>query len=142
MSVDSIELWHRRARPAPGPQDFNVQLGCHFEEIVEMLDTIDFKTQTWALLRSELTMLSRALKTGKESAHILNRKAFLDALADQVVTSVGTGHCAKMRTSEAITRVNTSNWSKFIDDKPVFDENNKIKKGPYYKPVDLTGLYE
>ena len=31
--------------------------------------------------------------------------------------------------------------SKFVDGQPVFDENGKIAKGPYYKPVDLTGLY-
>jgi len=40
MSVDSIEMWHKRARPNPTDKDFNVQLGCHFEEIVEMLDAL------------------------------------------------------------------------------------------------------
>lgn len=39
MSIESIELWHKRARPEPTDKDFNVQLGCHLEEVVEMLGT-------------------------------------------------------------------------------------------------------
>jgi hypothetical protein len=31
MSVDQIELWHKRARPKPTEGDFNVQLGCDSE---------------------------------------------------------------------------------------------------------------
>ena len=108
MSVDHIELWHRRARPNPTLADFQVQLSCNIEEFNEMLDTLEFKG-SWDMLRRELNRLQRALREGFETATILDRKEFLGALADQVVTAVGTGHCAGMRAADAVQRVNTSN---------------------------------
>ena len=41
MSTEIIELWHKRARPVPTDRDFNVQMGCHLEEIAEMLAVVD-----------------------------------------------------------------------------------------------------
>lgn len=44
-------------------------------------------------------------------------------------------------TTESVSsfeEVNRSNWSKFVDGKPVFDENGKIKKGDGYTPPDLS----
>lgn len=147
MSVDQIELWHRRARPNPDELHFDVQLGCHFEEIVEMLDTLDFvdtdhmeyDTHT---LRVALNSLARKLKTNELAARITDRKEFLDSLADQIVTSVGVGYCAGMKTAEAVTAVNRSNYSKFDKNGyPIFNENGKIAKGPDYTPPNLEGLY-
>ena len=63
------------------------------------------------------------------------------ALADQVVTAVGVGHTLGIDVPDAAGRVNASNWSKFVDGQPVFDENGKIAKGPSYQPVDLEGLF-
>ena len=40
MNVTSIERWHQKARLNPPEKDFNVQLGCHFEEGVEMLEAL------------------------------------------------------------------------------------------------------
>ena len=37
----------------------------------------------------------------------------------------------------ALDEVNRSNFSKFVNGKPVFDENGKIKKGANYKEPDL-----
>ena len=141
MSVDSIELWHRRARPEPTQENFNVQLGCHVEEFIEMLDTVKFDN-SWATLRVELTLLADRLKTGSETAIIEERKEFLDSLADQIVTSIGVGHCAGMKTSDAVDAVSRSNWSKFDDEGfPIFNEHGKIAKGPNYKRPYLEGLY-
>lgn len=73
---------------------------------------------------------------------IKDRKEFLDSLADQIVTGVGTGHCAGMQTVEACERVNESNWSKYdAGGRPIFDANGKITKGPSYKKPGLGGLY-
>jgi hypothetical protein len=84
--------------------------------------------------------LSDALKAGGD-IYVNNREEFLDSIADQIVTGVGVGHCAKMQVAEAVRRVNTSNWSKFDNDgNPIFNENGKISKGPNYTPPDLTGL--
>lgn len=38
----------------------------------------------------------------------------------------------------ALQEVNRSNWSKFENGEPIFDENGKIKKGPNYRPPDLS----
>lgn len=149
MSIESINLWHSRARPTPDAVQFNVQLGCHLEEIVEMLGTLRFTYGADAWFREEgvfkglefLHHIAEQLKAGYVTAAITNRKEFLDAIADQVVTGVGAAYCAGMNAPEAVRRVDSSNWSKFVDGQPVFDENGKITKGPYYKPVDLTGLY-
>ena len=146
MSIDSIELWHRRARPEPTSANFNVQLGCHFEEIVEMIDTLDFTSDgveyEVRATRVALNALARMLKSGELSASISDRKEFLDSIADQIVTGVGCGHCAGMKTAEAVVAVNSSNWSKFDKNgQPIFNENNKIAKGLDYAPPDLEGMY-
>ena len=141
MSIDSIELWHRRARPEPEQKNFNVQMGCHVEEFIEMLDAVKFNN-TWTNLRYELVLLADRLKTNMENAEIVDRKEFLDSLADQIVTAIGVGHCAGMKTSDAVDEVSRSNWSKFNDEGfPIFNEHGKIAKGPNYKRPYLEGLY-
>ena len=145
MSADLIEMWHRRTRPHPSDKDFTVQLGCHFEEVCEMLETLETEDPNVRnnLASAHLMMLrvADALKGGAD-IHVSDRKEFLDACADQVVTAIGAAYCAGMQPVEAIRRVNTSNWSKFDNDgKPIRDENGKIKKGPNYKPPVLDGLY-
>ena len=145
MTIESIDLWHTRARPQPTEEDFAVQLGCHFEEIAEMLDVLAFDFDT-AHISSEahsyIKLLADRLKGGKGKVKIQDRKEFLDSIADQVVTAVGAAHCAGMDGAEAVARVNTSNWSKFDDDgMPIFNEQGKIKKGPNYKPPVLDRLY-
>ena len=141
MSIDSIELWHRRARPDVTTKTFDVQLGCHLEEVVEMLACLKFNGG-WHNLRYELTLLADRLKSGGETAIICDRKELLDSLADQIVTAVGVGHNAGMKTSEAVDAVNRSNWSKFDDEGfPIFNEHGKIAKGPNYKRPILDNLY-
>ncbi len=143
MSIESIALWHRRGRPDPTDREFDIQLGCHFEEIVEMLAVINLtENDTLVRARAALGWLADGLKKGRIQAQITDREKFLDSIADQVVAGVGVGHCAGMEVVEAIERVNLSNWSKYdVDGNPVFDDNGKIKKGPNYAPPDLSGLY-
>jgi hypothetical protein len=145
MTIESIDLWHTRARPQPTAEDFNVQLGCHFEEIVEMFDSLAFTFAASAqagLAAKHLEILANMLKSGEARAKIYGRKDFLDSVADQVVTGVGVAHCAHMDGAEAIHRVNLSNWSKFDDEgMPIFNEHGKVAKGPKYAPPDLEGLY-
>jgi len=145
--IDFIEMWHQRARPKPTSKDFHVQLGCHFEEVAEMLETFDFYADGHDLIREEarqqLSMLANLLKTGHAEVRMdkVSREDMLDAIADQVVTATGVGHCAGMQVTEAVRRVNHSNWSKFdTDGKPLYDKNGKVLKGPNYAPPDLGGL--
>ena len=144
MSVDLIQMWHERACPTPDARAFDVQLGCHFEEIVEMLESIDIPDAPVAFreARNSLRMLATWLKEGDVTAAITNRRDFLDASADQIVTSVGAAYRANMKVTEAVRRVNTSNWSKYDEDgQPIFNEHGKIAKGPNYQAPDLEGLY-
>lgn len=147
MSVDLIEMWHQRARPEPTHEDWNVQLGCHFEELLEMLQTIkgeDGHTENMlAQTRLYISRISDRLKFGQGTVYIEDREGFLDSVADQVVTVIGTATTAGMQGAEAVRRVNTSNWSKFdTDGTPIKDANGKITKGPNYQRPDLIGLFE
>jgi predicted HAD superfamily Cof-like phosphohydrolase len=147
MSIESIELWHKRARPNPTDQNFNVQLGCHLEEIVEMIAALRFTHKNGSgvempgknsMLYQQINDFADGLKAGRITAQIADRKELVDALADQIVTSVGVGHTANMQIARAVNIVNTSNWSKFSPDgQPYFDQNGKILKGPGYVPPAL-----
>ena len=145
MTTEAIELWHKRARPEPTAADFNVQLGCHFEEVCEMFDALafDFESAREAsVAHKALLRLAERLKSGAGKAKIHGRKDFLDSIADQVVTGIGAAYCAGMKGAVACDRVNTSNWSKFDENgQPIRDPNGKITKGPNYQPPVLDGLY-
>lgn len=148
MSIDLISLWHSRARPTPTDKDFNVQLGCHFEELAEMMECLlgyDEPADTRMFDAYErIKMLADDLKAGELHYQIIpeHRKDFLDSIGDQIVTATGVGHCAKMNVTEAVRRINSSNFSKYdTDGKPIFDKNGKVSKGPNYAPPDLEGLY-
>jgi predicted HAD superfamily Cof-like phosphohydrolase len=147
MSIDYIELWHRRARPKPTEADLDVQVGCHIEEFVEMLDAMSIAVPEnsdvdFGQMMSALDALANGLKNGTLSVNIDDRKEFLDSIADQIVTGTGVGYCAGMKPALAVTAVNRSNWSKFDNNgMPIFNEHGKVAKGPDYVPPDLEGLY-
>lgn len=137
-----ITLWHKRARPNPTEQHFDVQLGCHIEEFVEMLDAMEgadpLTRNRVAAARQMLAMLSDGLKDGTYEMEVTDRVGFLDSLCDQIVTSVGVAHCAGMNIDKGLGIVNSSNWSKFDEQgQPIFDANGKVKKGSRYTPPHL-----
>ena len=141
--IDNITLWHRRARPEPTEKDFNVQLGCHLEEFVEMLDALTISGYPGFLKAIDtIEEISEKLKNGTLTISTVDRVNLLDSLADQIVTAVGVGVCAKMDMDAAVEEVNRSNWSKFnYKGFPEFDENGKIKKGERYRKPNLKGMY-
>ena len=141
--IDNITLWHRRARPEPTEKDFNVQLGCHLEEFVEMLDALTISGYPGFLKAIDtIEEISEKLKNGTLTVSTVNRVNLLDSLADQIVTAVGVGVCAKMDMDAAVEEVNRSNWSKFnYKGFPEFDENGKVKKGEHYRKPNLKGMY-
>jgi hypothetical protein len=144
MNINSIFAWHYEARPYPNKQDFDVQLGCHFEEVLEMLDTfvLSEHDQYRTLAKHALAALSLALKRGEASARVEDRKEFLDAVCDQIVTGIGAAYCAKMFPVTALEKVDKSNWSKFDEHgRAIRNRDGKIIKGPNYQKPDLSGLY-
>lgn len=129
---------------ASGSNRVNVQIGCHFEEVAEMLEELvgvdgDSRGRcgdAYAAVKN----LATGLKQGTMSVTVRNREDFLDAIADQIVTGTGAATMLKMDIVAGLARVNKSNWSKYVDGKPLFDENGKIKKGPNYVKADMKGL--
>lgn len=146
MSIDLITLWFERARRFPTDKDLNVQTGVHFEEVAEMVSAMTSDDEYTALLleraHTALLKLTTHLKHGG-TYRILDRKEFLDALCDQIVTATGVGYDAHMNVTEGVRRVNASNWTKYdvATGEPHFDDAGKIKKGPNYEPPNLEGLY-
>lgn len=145
-TLQSIAKWHQQARPAPSDKDFNVQLGCHLEEVCEMLEALTFAAGNWPPVigiatgaHEMLSALAQHLKTQDVVVIIDDRAALLDSLADQGVTAAGVAHCTGMDFPGALAEVNRSNWSKFVDGQPQFDENGKIAKPTTYRKPDLTG---
>lgn len=135
--------WFELAVPTPTDKNRSVQLGVHIEEIAEM-----FAAMGATELHDALQDVGTAFKTSAVDGQAvdftdleIDRKEMLDAMCDQIVTAIGVMHMFGMNPTEAMKRINDSNWSKFVDGKPIFDENGKIKKGPSYTKPDLEGLY-
>lgn len=85
-----------------------------------------------------LTVLANRLKETAGSFVVIDRNALLDALADQIVTATGVGVFLGMNVPGALGEVNRSNYSKFENGEPVFNENKKVMKGKDYTPPDLS----
>ena len=130
--IDLINLWFKRAVPEPTDKNRAVQYGVHLEEINEM-----FVAENGEDSR-ELLEWSKEYKTGAYPPIIKDKKEFLDSLCDQIVTAVGVAYMNGFDIVGALQEVNRSNWSKFENGEPLFDENGKIKKGPNYSPPDLS----
>lgn len=130
--MTTIFNWFKEAVPAPTPRNTTVQVGCHLEELHEMLDTLVCNDPEWEALKTMVFNVSYNLKKGTSKVGCLDLEGLLDALCDQVVTATGVAYMAGSDFDEALAEVNRSNWSKFVDGKAVFDENGKIKKGANY----------
>lgn len=135
MIISVIKYWFVRAIPQPTDKTRAVQIGCHFEEAGEMALALGNR-----ITARELASLGREYKTCRDEFcfDTVDRKELLDALCDQIITAVGVAHMFALDVEGALAEVNRSNWSKFVDGQPVFDENGKIAKPPGYRPPDLT----
>jgi len=133
--LSTIKLWFERAVPNPTDKNRAVQIGCHFEEVGEMGTAI-----MEPVAEDVCTFLAAHFKNHRGIGAYdekINRKELLDALCDQIVTAVGVAHMFGLDISGALNEVNRSNFSKFVDGKPLFNEQGKIIKGPKYTPPNL-----
>ncbi|QXV72236.1 hypothetical protein Acf1_00039 [Acidovorax phage ACF1] len=135
MTINSIKNWFEQAVPNPTDKNRAVQIGCHYEEMSEMASALGNR-----LTAKNLESMGRGYKTACSGNRFpeIDRKELLDSLCDQIVTAVGVGHMFDLDVETALAEVNRSNWSKFVDGKPVFDANGKIAKPDTYSPPDLT----
>lgn len=117
-------------------------MGCHLEEVEEMLQTIypngSYDAELLQRAQDALTNLANHMKRKADAYRIDVSTDLLDSLADQIVTATGVGTFLGMNVPGALAEVNRSNYSKFEDGEPVFNENKKVMKGKDYTPPDLT----
>lgn len=137
--LESTADWFQAAVPEPTSKNISTQMGCHFEEVTEMLSAMEFPTDQKAqvlLFHARMSLMHLAEYMKSNDVDITaDRIELLDALADQLVTDVGAAHMLGMDIIGALNEVNLSNFSKFVDGIPQFDANRKITKGPdYFKP--------
>lgn len=129
--IAEIQGWFEQAVPVVTDRSKSVQLGCHFEEVSEMMEALADGYES-----EVLNSIAEDYKRGDlfdESA--IDRKELLDALCDQIVTAIGVAHMFGFDIQGALAEVSASNTSKFVDGKPIFNAQGKIQKGPgYFKP--------
>jgi len=141
--INSIFNWFKKAVPEPNNKNIHTQLGVHFEEVAEMLDEMYSRDHvTYDLIKEACTVmeqLAERLKITEIEDLVLvpNREKFLDSLCDQIVTATGVGYMLGMNLPDALDEVNKSNYSKFVNGEPIFNENLKIMKGPDYFIADV-----
>lgn len=137
-TLHSISAWFNAATPKPSNKDICVQLGCHFEEVSEMIASIAGKDETGiADLAGELKRATPEQIKEMNFIQSIDRVALLDALCDQIVTAVGVAELMDMDIHGALDEVNRSNYSKFENGQAVRDEFGKIAKGKDYFKADL-----
>lgn len=139
MTLSKILEWQQLARPEPTEQDKQVSLGIHLEEVAEMLDNLTAgNDKDQDLLVATATMVARLssyLKNGKMTITPRDPVEHLDSLGDQIVTAIGDAYLNGFDIIGALEEINTSNWSKFEDGKPIFNEKGKVIKGKdYFRP--------
>ena len=140
--ITQTTRWFELAHADQGHQKRTVQLGVHFEEVSEMLTALSSSDPVTNTLldqaQESLEALAAHLKQNSKTVHInAERILLLDSLCDQTVTATGVAYDFGYKFPQALREVNRSNFSKFVNGAPVFDENGKIKKGPDYTPPNL-----
>jgi len=83
----------------------------------------------YELIKEELEELNQAIKDK-------DMKEIADALTDILYVTYGAGHAFGINIDQCFDEVQKSNMSKLgADDKPIYNENGKVMKGPnYFKP--------
>lgn len=140
--ITQTQKWFEVAVPNPTSKNISTQIGCHLEEVEEMLQTIypngSYDAELLQRAQDAITNLANHMKRKDDAYRIDASTNLLDALADQIVTATGVGTFLGMNVPGALAEVNRSNYSKFEDGEPVFNENKKVMKGKDYTPPDLT----
>ena len=144
-SVQDCMDFFKKAYPDSTPKNFRTQLGVHFEEIHEMIQTLEpAKEEDKLVLHyvgEAIKGMAEHLKNSDGVIGLKDRVAFLDGILDQMVTAVGLGRHANMDVVGGFAEVNRSNHSKFGENgEPILDNNLKLMKGPKYTKPDLKSF--
>ena len=134
--IHSIKEWFKAAKPNPSTADVCLQIGCHYEEVAEMSAALGDDDGAHELAATALAYKMNHIWYLGANANA--RVELLDALCDQIITAVGVAYMMGMDIEGALAEVNRSNWSKFENGVPVFNEYGKIAKGAEYTPPELS----
>lgn len=125
-----INNWFKIAKPNPTKRDLIVQISCVIEELAELFEALNFKSEA-----EKLNKLVKNIRENKIEINTDNRQSILDAMADIKVTIIGMAKFLNMDLENALIEVNKSNYSKFENGKALTNEAGKIIKGKdYFKP--------
>lgn len=130
--IRSINKWFATAKPSVTPKDVTTQIGCHFEEVSEML--VALKLESSAKMTTAIADVMKELdpESSEDFLTTVDHVELLDALCDQIVTAVGVANMLGYRIENALAEVDKSNWSKFENGRVLKDKNGKIQKGKDY----------
>lgn len=142
-SITDIRNWFKAAKPEPTIDDLCVQIGCHLEEVAELLEALGLKDyDTHEQLTIDADHFKNKSKWALMKLTKLNyeqRIAIVDACCDTNVTGTGImqllGGVDVLGAQREVIR---SNNSKMVDGKFIFDDNGKITKPDSYSEPDLT----
>ena len=88
------------------------------------------------LIKEELNELEHAMKTK-------NLKEVADALTDILYVTYGAGYAYGINLDKCFKEVQRANMSKLgKDEKPIYNDQGKVMKGPNYTPPNLKQFVE
>ena len=139
--ITQIKRWLETAFPEPTEKDQATQIGVHLEEVTEFMESLGVHKACTILVKDVSDNFKKSpniTEDGEGNKVTLPedyREQMLDALCDQIITATSVAHSMGFDIVGALKEVNASNWSKFEDGKPIYDENGKVIKGKdYFKP--------
>lgn len=145
-NYERTAAWLMACGKEPTAANLSVQIGCHIEEFIELLGTLDFASPTdqkiVTAVMAELNYVSKNLKTRTSITRIRidQREQALDALCDGEVTGNGIAFLAAFDKISADEAVLNANDAKLVDGKPVILEGGKIGKPEGWTPPDLSAF--
>lgn len=141
MNINEILKWFKKAVPEPTIEKACTQIGCGYEETAERLGALHESYSNCNYIKNLANRYKNKdpFYMGVVSGMCEQQKLeLLDSMCDEIVTRIGEAYMLGFDIEGALDEVNRSNWSKFENGSPVFDENGKIKKGASYFKPDLS----
>ena len=137
--IGNIVAWFKAAKPKPTKKDALIQQGCHLEEVVEHLASMEVEIEGLEELSYDLKANTKNQSDDsiEDVMKTINNLDLLDAICDQIVTAVGVGYMMGFDVEGALKEVIRSNNSKMVDGKFIFDENGKIAKPDTFSEPNL-----
>lgn len=134
--------WLAACGKTPTEKSLATQIGCHIEEVCELLDELQIvgsiaDGDSVTLASTRLKGVAHRIKQGHVGARFRDRVAALDALCDAEVTGNGVAYLAGFDKQEADRRVLYSNDAKLVDGRALLSPGGKIMKPEGWVPPFL-----